>query len=169
MKIIIALSEIYKNNNFYDNLKNIKHNIRLSLNNINKVKIENMIILVGLLPFIKGKSKIEYKIRNKEIYKYFKSFTNIRVKKNNIIILTKSDFSYFINKDFYELFNYNWELIPKQKILNHLRYIIKYYYNISYLNIFDKSLNLNFYNYIKNKKFTLSPEKINDLFSKSKL
>ena len=63
-----CFNDIYINKNFYDNLKDVKQNIRLSLNNINKSKIENIIILIGLMPFIKGKSKIEYIIKNKDIY-----------------------------------------------------------------------------------------------------
>lgn len=160
-----CLNDIYINNNFYDNLKDIKNNIRLSLKNINESKIENMIILIGLMPFIKGKSKIEYKIKNKDIYNYFKIFTNIKIKKNNIIILTNSDYQYF-NGKFCQLFNFKWEFIPKNFILNHLRYIINHYYNSNCLNTFDKALNLNFDYYLRDKKFLLSSIKINDLFSK---
>ena len=164
--MLIAYNDIYINQNFYDNLKDVKQNIRLTLNNINKSKIENIIILIGLIPFIKGNSKIEYIIKNKDIYNYFKIYTNIRIKKNNIVSLRNSDYYYF-NDKFYELLNYKWELIPNKYILNHLRYIIKNHYNASCLNIFDNSLNLNLYYYIKKKKF-LSFGKINDFISKYK-
>lgn len=161
-----CFNDIYINQNFYDNLKDVKQNLRLTLNNINKSKIENIIILIGLMPFIKGNSKIEYIIKNKDIYNYFKIYTNIKIKKNNIVSLTNSDYYYF-NDKFYELLNYKWELIPNQYILNHLRYIVKNHYNTSCLNIFDNSLNLNFYYYIKKKKF-FSFGKINDFISKYK-
>ena len=161
-----CFNNIYINNNFYNNLKDIKHNITLSINNIKRVKIENIIILIGLMPFIKEKSKIKYRIKNKVIYNYFKSNNKLIIKKNNIVSLTASDYHYF-NDNFFELLKYKWEIIPKQYIINHLRYIIKNFYNASCLNIFDESLNLNFYYYLKNKKFSLSFEKISDLISKS--
>ena len=163
-----CLNDIFINNNFYNNLKDIKHNIRLSINNIKRVKIENIIILICLMPFIKGKSKIEYRIKNKVIYNYFKSNIKLPIKKNNIVMLTASDYHYF-NDNFFELLNYKWEFIPKQYILNHLRHIIKNFYNASSLNIFDESLNLNFYYYLKNKNFLLSFENITDLISKSNI
>ena len=54
----------------------------------------------------------------------------------------------------------------KKKILNNIRSIINNYYNESCLEIFDKSLNLNFKYFIQNKRKKFSLESINDLMSK---
>lgn len=108
------------------------------------------------------------KENNYNFYNYFNNFKYLNITKNHIIILTKSDFFYF-NEICSDLLNYKWEIMPKKYILNHLRYIIKNYYNKSCLKIFDKSLNQNFYNYIKNNALSLSSEKLNDLISKSKI
>ena len=72
---------------------------------------------------------------------------------------------YFLEK-FHDLINYKWEFIPNKELLNNIRYIINNYYNNSYLEIFDKSLNSNFKYFLRNKKEYLSLSELNALMSK---
>jgi len=62
--------------------------------------------------------------------------------------------------------NYKWELIPKQFILNNLRYIINHYYNKSNLKVFQDSLNMNYKSYIQNKINEMTYNEIKYLLSK---
>ena len=72
-----------------------------------------------------------------------------------------------------DLLYYKWEIIPNKNLLNCIRYITNNYYNEYCLEIFDKSLNLNFKNYIKKKRNKLSLKDIHELkiyfFTKSYL
>ena len=65
-----------------------------------------------------------------------------------------------------DLLYYNWELIPKQFILDSLNYIFNNYYNETNFLIFQTSLNMNYRTYIRNKMNELSYEEIKDLLSK---
>ena len=73
--------------------------------------------------------------------------------------------NYLLEK-FNDLINYKWEFIPNKELLNNIRYIINNYYNNSYLEIFDKSLNLNFKYFLRSKKDYLSLRELNALMSK---
>ena len=158
-------NNIFIDNNFYQNIMNIYQNINLFIS-IKKAKIENIFLLIGIMPFLKNNSSIIYKINKKEIFKLFKNIFKYKKIKNKIIKLNEYDFQNFI-KIFKDLINYKWELIPKNKILNNIRYIINNYYNESFLQIFDKSLNLNFKYYFQEKKQNLSLKDINYLMSKT--
>ena len=72
----------------------------------------------------------------------------------------------YLLEKFNDLINYKWEFIPNKELLNNIRYIINNYYNNSYLEIFDKSLNLNFKYFLRNKKDYLSLSELNALMSK---
>ena len=156
--------EIYTNTHFYDDIIEINENINLYIN-IKKTKIENIFILIGMMPFLKNNSSISYKINNKEIYKLLKNIFNNKIIKNKIIKFDKNDFNIF-NKKIYDLIYYKWEIIPDHNITDNIRSIINNYYNESCLDIFDKSLNLNFKYFIKNNKNELSIEDIENLLSK---
>jgi hypothetical protein len=65
-----------------------------------------------------------------------------------------------------ELLYYEWELIPKQFILNNFRHIINNYYNETNSESFQNTLNIYYKSYINNKKDEMSFEEINDLLSK---
>ena len=155
---------IFIDNNFYENILEINQNINLYIN-IKKTKIENIFLLIGIIPFLKNNSSIIYKINKKEIFKLFKNIFKYKIKKNKYIKFNEYNFKIFIEQ-FKELLNYKWEIIPTKKILNNIRYIINNYFNESCLEIFDKSLNLNFKFYLQNKKKQLDSKKINDLISK---
>ena len=64
---------------------------------------------------------------------------------------------------------YNWEIYPSLDLLKKIRFIINNYYNETILKIFDKSLNFNMINYIKENKNNLNSQKIYNLMSKLKL
>jgi hypothetical protein len=64
------------------------------------------------------------------------------------------------------LLYYIWELIPKQFMLDNIRYFINNYYNESNLVVFEESLNLNYKTYIQNKLNEMTFEKIKNLLSK---
>lgn len=152
------------NINFYDNIEEYKKNINIFLN-IKKTKIENIFLLLAILPILKNNSTIIYRINNKDIFNLFKKIFIYKKIKNKIIKINENDFHYF-NENFNHFLGYKWELIPKKNIINNLRYIINNFYNESCLEIFDKSLNLNFKYFIKKKKNKLSSKDINNLFSK---
>lgn len=154
---------IFIDYNFYENIVEISQNINLYIN-MKKTKIETIFLLIGIIPFVKNNSVITFKINNIEIYKLFQIIFKKKKIKNKIIKLNENDLQFFIENFSYLLF-YKWELIPFKKILNNIRYIINNYYNESCIELFDKSLNLNFKYYIQNEK-KLSLKEIMDLMSK---
>ena len=157
-------NNIFIDSNFHEDIVDIIQNINLFIN-IKLTKIENIFLLIGIIPFLKNNSIITYKINNKDINNLFKIIFKDKKIKDKVIKLNENDFQYF-TEQFNDLLNYKWELIPKKKILNNIRSIINNYYNESCLEIFDKSLNLNFKYFIQNKRKKFSLENINDLMSK---
>jgi hypothetical protein len=144
-------SSKFKNYDFYEDVLEINNNINLLLMNIKITKLENILLLLGVIPFLKQNSTLFYKINNKEIYNYFKKiFKNKRIN-HKIIKLDFNDF-YTFNEKVDELLSYKWELIPEKVMLDNLRYIINNYYNESNFNIFQKSLNMNYDFYIQRKR-----------------
>ena len=143
-------SQIYRNRNFYDYIGQNYKNINLLIN-IKKTKIENLLLLIGIFPFLKNNSKILYKINNKEIYFLFKKIFINKIIKNRFIKINENDFFYFID-NFNNLINYKWEIIPDEDIINNIRYILNKYYNESCIEQFDKFLNANFKNFLDNKR-----------------
>jgi hypothetical protein len=79
--------------------------------------------------------------------------------------LDYDDLHYF-NKNIENLLYYKWELIPKQFMLNNLRHIISNYYSEPNLAVFQKSLNINYKDYIQNKANEMTFLEINNLLSK---
>ena len=134
----------------------INNNINLLLN-FNKTKIENIFILIVLMPFLKTTLKIKKTKKAVEVFELLKYIFN-KTEKNYYIKINPCDFNFFI-KQFNNTINYQWELIPQTNIVNNLRYILIKYYNEVCLEIFDKSLNFNFEFYIKINKNKL---KFND-------
>jgi hypothetical protein len=151
----------FTNDNFYNDILEINSNINLLIN-IKKTKLENMFLLLGIIPFLKNNSTLTYKIKDKGIYKLFKDIKkNIKYK----IIKLEYNYLFIFNKIIKKLLYYKWELIPNQFMLNNLRYIINNYYNESSLAIFQKSLNLNYKLYIQ-KKNEMTYKEIKNLLSK---
>ena len=113
-----CLSKFY-NNDFYEDVLEINNNIDL-LMNIKITKLENIFLLLGIIPFLKKNSTLFYKINNKEIYNYIKKIFKNKKIKHKIIKLDYNDF-YIFNEKMDELLSYKWELIPEKVMLDNLR------------------------------------------------
>lgn len=85
-----CLSKFY-NSDFYEDVLEINNHIDL-LMNIKITKLENIILLLGIIPFLKKNSTLFYKINNKEIYNYIKKIFNNKKIKHKIIKLDYNDF-----------------------------------------------------------------------------
>jgi hypothetical protein len=153
----------FTNDNIYNDILEINSNVNL-LMNIKQSKIENIILLIGIIPFLKNNSTLSYKINNKGIYKLFNKILNKKIK-YKVIKFNYNDLHTF-NKEMKKLLNYEWELIPKKFMLDNLRYIINNYYNETNLVMFQESLNMNYKFYIQNKKNEISYEEIKNFLSK---
>ena len=155
--------QFFSNDNFYNDILEINSDINL-LMNIKRQKLENIFLLLGIIPLLKNNSTLSYKINNKGIYNLFKKILNKKIKYKVI----KLDYNYllYFNKIMKVLLYYIWELIPKQFMLNNIRYFINNYYNESNLVVFEESLNLNYKSYIQNKLNEMTFEKIKNLLSK---
>ena len=79
-----CLSKFY-DNDFYEDVLEINNNIDL-LMNIKITKIENIVLLLGIIPFLEKNSTLFYKINNKEIYNYIKKIFKNKKIKHKIII-----------------------------------------------------------------------------------
>ena len=140
-------------------------NDKNSLLKIKASKIENVILLVEIMPLLK-KDLLIYLNNNKDLFKLFnKIFYEKEIFNNNTLRITRKDIYYLI-VNFNELWNYKWEVFPELEEINKVRYIINNYYNESFLEIFDKALNLNLRLYIQNKKNKFSLREIKQLMSK---
>ena len=158
--------KLFANNDFYEDIKEINSNIDLLIN-IKISKLENIFLLLGIIPFLKNNSTLSYKINNKEIYNFIKElFKNKKKKINHKFI--KLDFIEFkcFNEKLEELLNYKWELMPEKFILDNLRYIIDNYYNESNFDIFQKSLYMNYNFDIQLKKKEITFNNLVNLLSK---
>ena len=153
----------FTNDNLYIEILEINSNVNL-LMNIKKPKLENIFLFLSIIPFLKNNSTLSYKINDKGIYKFFKKILNKKIKKK-VIKLDYNDL-YIFNTRMKELLLCKWELIPKKIILDNLRYIINNYYNETNSVLFQKSLNMNYKLYIKNKINEMTYEEIKELLSK---
>ena len=157
-------SSKFFNNDFYEDVLEINSNIDL-LMNIKFSKLENIVLLLGIIPFLKNNSTLSYKINSKEIYNYIKKTLKTKKIKHKSIKIDYNDFITF-NEKIDELLNYKWELIPEKVILDNLRYIIDNYYNESNFIIFQKSLYMNYDFYIQRKRKEITYNDLVSLLSK---
>jgi hypothetical protein len=158
-----CFENFFKNDNLYLDIFEINSNVNL-LMNFRKSKLENIILLLSIIPFLKNNSTISYKINSKGLYIFFKKVLKKRIKYKKI----KLDYNdlYLFNIRMKELLYYEWEYIPNQFILNNFRHIINNYYNETNSESFQNILNIYYKSYINNKKDEMSFEEINDLLSK---
>ena len=133
--------------------------------NIKKSELENILLLLGIIPFLKNNSTLSYKINKKEINIYLKKTFNNKKIKNRIIKFDFNDFKIF-NGKINELLNYKWELVPGKFILDNIRYVLNNYYNESNFEIFQKSSYMNYKFFIQDKKKEMTYEDIESLLSK---
>lgn len=153
----------FENDNLYLDIFEINSNVNLLIN-FKKSKLENILLLLSIIPFLKNNSTLSYKINDKDIYKFLKKILKNKIK-YKIIKLDYNDL-YLFNITMKELLYYEWELIPKQIIMNHFRYIINNYYNEINLDSFQNILNINYKAYINNKINEMTYKEINNLLSK---
>jgi len=152
------------NNDFYEDILGINNNIDLLIN-IKISKLESIILLLGILPFLKNNSTLSYKTNSKENYNFVKKFFKNKKIKHKIIKFDYNDFNIF-NEKIVELLNYKWEIIPEKFILDNIRYIINNYYNESNFDIYQKSLYMNYNFYIKKAKIDINLKDLVNLLSK---
>ena len=153
----------FKNAGFYNDILEINSDINLLMDN-KREKLENIFLLLSIIPFLKNNSTLTYKINNKRIYKLLRMILKKKIK-YKVIKLDYNDFLSF-NKKMKQLLYYMWELIPKQFMLDNFRYIINNYYNESNLIVFEESLNMNYKSYIQNNINEITFEEIKNLLSK---
>jgi len=155
----------FTNGNIFNDILEINNNVNLLLN-IKISKLENIILLLGIIPFLKNNSTLSYKINNRGIYKLFKKILNIKIKiKYKVIKFDYNDLHTF-NRKMKILLYYKWELIPKKFILDSLRFIINNYYNEENFDVLQESLNMNYKSYIQNKKNEIAYDEIKNFLSK---
>ena len=155
--------ELFINYNYFYELNEISGHINLIIDEYYS-KIENIIMLIGIIPLIKENSVINYKINDKKTYYILKYLFRDKKIQNNIIKFTSDDF--YSVEELINIINYKWEIIPSQNIINIIRHIIMENYEDSYLYKFDESLNTNFNYYIKNNFYNFSFEELENLMSK---
>ena len=145
-----CLNEVLNNYDFFYFIKGIRKNVYLSINIKRLSLIENIIILLGIIPFLKNNSIIRYGINTYESNKLYKKLFSYKKIKNGKIHIDFSDFK-TVKTDFNNLINY----------------IISNYYNDSCANIFEKTLNRNYEYFIKyNKSIVFNNSFKKELISK---
>jgi hypothetical protein len=157
-------TKISSSSSFYDEILEINTDINLLIN-IKQSKVENIFLLLGIIPFLKNNSTLSYKINNKEIDIFLKKTFNTKRIKHKIIKFDFIDFNIFKEK-INELLNYNWELVPEKFILDNLRYIINNYYNETNFKILEKSMYMNYKSYIQRNNKKMTYKEIKSLLSK---
>ena len=167
-----SILEFFPKNNCYDfniDCFNINQNINNNtiyslLKTEKKTEIENIFLLIGIMPFLLS-NRIIIKQKTKSIYELFKYIFTIKKIKNKDIIISEKDFYNFKKKLKNLLYN-KWDSFPDFSLINIIRYIINNYYDEISLSIFDKSLNLNLKNFIKINYLKLSSNFLTKVMSK---
>ena len=111
--------KLSSNFDFYEDILEINNNIDLLIN-VKITKIESILLIIGIIPFLKNNSTLSYKINNKENYNFVKKIFKNKKLTHKIIKFEYNDFNTF-NAKIDELLTYKWELIPEKFILDNLR------------------------------------------------
>ena len=150
-----CINEVFNNYDFFYFTKDINKNVYLTINIKNALLIENIMMIIGIIPFLKNNSVIRYVINDSETNKIFRILFKYKKIENGQIYIDFSDFKTIKNK-FGNLINFIWEIIPQKHILNNIRYIINNYYDDSFINFFEKALNKNYEYFIKKNQKIVS-------------
>ena len=150
-----CINEVFNNYDFFYFIKDINKNVYLTINIKNALLIENIMMIIGIIPFLKNNSVIRYVINDSETNKKFRILFKYKKIENGQIYIDFSDFKTIKNK-FGNLINFIWEIIPQKHILNNIRYIINNYYDDSFINFFEKALNKNYEYFIKKNQKIVS-------------
>lgn len=125
-----------------------------------KTKIENIFILISIVPFLRQDLIIRERYPIYNLYNQIFSYNN-----NRIIKINNRTKNYFASK-FIHLLYFKWEIIPDKNITNYIRHIIYHYYPNKCSNLFDNILNFNIQNLINKESTNISYELLKDLISK---
>ena len=145
----VCFDEIFNNSNYFTDINKISGNIFLLID-LNRSNIENLLLLIGTIPFLRNNSFISYNIKNEKTLNIFKELFNYKSFINKSINLKENDFNLTKNK-IINSFNYTWEIIPSKNIINIIRYILNNYYEETFLQLFEGFLNFNYKYYLKTK------------------
>ena len=160
--------EIFININFFDEYVSKRKEFDLLIKEKN-TKIENLIMLIIIIPFIEINSKLRYKINEQKFTSIFGNLFKYNINKKDIIMQLNS-YDYFENKTkLINLLNYDWEIIPSKNIINILRYVINNFYVDSPISMFEKLLNMNLKQYIKLNLHKINEANKNDLIFKKNI
>ena len=142
-----CFNTIFNNLNFFFEFKENTSNIS-ALIYLNRNNIENLLLLMATIPFLRNNSNITFIIKN------YKTFKNLKKAFKNKFF-TKKSFNinesafHQIKHKLINLLNYKWEIIPNKNIINIIRYTINNYYDETFLDLFDRFLNLNYKYYLE--------------------
>lgn len=157
--------EILFNYDFFYEIKKIKRNVNISID-IKKSLLENIFLIIGIIPFLKFNSTIEYNINNKESNELFKFLFNYKNITNNKIIIDINDFE-TIKKSFNKSLNYIWDFPLKNKqVIDNIRFVINNYYEDNFKYVFEEILNENYNYYIQKNIKVFSDSDLEELISK---
>lgn len=157
--------EILFNYDFFYEIKKIKRNVNISID-IKKSLLENIFLIIGIIPFLKFNSTIEYNINNKESNELFKFLFNYKNITNNKIIIDINDFE-TIKKSFNKSLNYIWDFPLKNKqVIDNIRFVINNYYEDNFKYVFEEILNENYNYYIQKNIKVFSDSDLKELISK---
>ena len=126
-----------------------------------KYQIENIFLLIAILPFLKTEV---YITKNLDIHEFFKRMFELN---NNENIIINKNSVFYLSKKCRQIFFYNWEYLPSRNKTNYIRHILYHHYNVDCLKAYEDSLNLNIKNYIELKRDNLEHNQIQDLLSKN--
>lgn len=157
-----CFDNIFINLNFFNEINEIPSNITLLID-LNKTNIENLLLLMGTIPFIKNNSIISYNIINEKTLNTIRAILKYKSFIKNSINIDEHDFN-LIKDKIINCLNYDWELLPSQNIINIIRYTLNNYYNETTLELFDSYLNFNYKYYLATN--ILSFDTLQNLISK---
>ena len=117
---------IFNNLNFFNELNTIETNISLLIY-LNKTNIENILLLMGIYPFLKKNSIASFIIKNKKTFNICRNIFEYKLFIKNSFKIKESDFNKTKSKIINSL-DYQWEIIPSKSIINIIRYTLNNYY-----------------------------------------
>ena len=100
-----CINEVFNNYDFFYFIKDINKNVYLTINIKNALLIENIMMIIGIIPFLKNNSVIRYVINDSETNKIFRILFKYKKIENGQIYIDFSDFK-TIKNEFDNLINF---------------------------------------------------------------
>ena len=100
-----CIKEVFNNYDFFYFIKDIKKKVNLTINMKNVSLIENIMMIIGIIPFLKNNSIIRYVINDSETNKIFRILFKYKKIENGQIYIDFSDFK-TIKNEFGNLINF---------------------------------------------------------------